>query len=133
MKARLGWGWMASSVADTVSMTRAYCPTSNAEPEAPWSARNGLALAIALQGRSAESVPAFESALVAAVKSAIPKQVGSAQYNLACAYAEVARFSDAAKTLKRAIEIDAQYEAKARTDNSFRRALGQPQFKWLSE
>jgi tetratricopeptide (TPR) repeat protein len=103
-----------------------------ATSETGWSARDGLAVAVALQKRAAESVPLFEAALSIAQKVARPPELASAQYNLACAYAEVGRYAEAALALKAAIKLDPAYEGKARTDDSFRKARGQPQFNWLA-
>jgi tetratricopeptide (TPR) repeat protein len=103
-----------------------------ATPATGWSARDGLAVAVALQKRSAESVSLFEAALTVAQKVAPSAEVAFAQYNLACAYAEVGRFSEAALALKAAIKIDPTFKEKARTDDSFRKARGQPQFNWLA-
>jgi len=100
--------------------------------ETEWSTRDGLALAVALQGRAVESVPLFEAALAVAQKVGQPREVAAAHYNLASAYAEVERFSDAALALKGAIKIDPSYKEKARTDDSFRKAREQSQFQWLS-
>jgi tetratricopeptide (TPR) repeat protein len=102
-------------------------------PEAQWSARDGLALAVSMEGHQAASVPLFEVALSVARKANQPKLVGAAHYDLACAYAEVGKFSQAAQSLKEAIKTDAKYKAQARADDSFRKALGKPQFKWLAE
>jgi hypothetical protein len=101
--------------------------------DAEWGARDGLALSVAMQGRLAESVPLFETALALARKLTDPTVLGSAQYNLACAYAEVGKFSEAAETLKAAIKIDPKYKKQARTDDSFRKALAEPPFKWLGK
>ncbi len=101
--------------------------------EASWHTRNGLALAVALQKRSEESVPLFEQALTVARASGAQKTLGSALYNLACAYAEAHKLQQASATLKQAIKIDLGYKKQARDDDSFRKVRGAPPLKWLDE
>src|SRR5207249_4188979 len=93
-------------------------------------AHDGLALSVAMQGRVAESVGLFEKALAVARQSGSDRSVvGSAQYNLACAYAEAGNFRAAAAALGEAIQIDAKYRRQAHTDDSFRKAWDRPEFR----
>ena len=98
-----------------------------------WEADDGLALSVAMQGRVAESVPLFERALAAAVDDGQRETIGKAEFNLACAYAETGKFSDAATALGKAIASDAKYKEAARTDSSFKAARDRPEFQRLLE
>jgi hypothetical protein len=101
--------------------------------EGEYAARDGVALAVALQGRAAESLPLFEQASAAAQRTGDREVIAHAEYNLACAYAEAGRAADASTALKRAVAIDAKYKQTARTDDSFQKVRGAPELKWIQE
>jgi tetratricopeptide (TPR) repeat protein len=98
-----------------------------------YAAHDGLALAVAMQGRAAESLPLFEQSLAVAKATGDRKLIGSAEFNLACAYAELGRPADASAALQRAVAIDSKYKQTARGDESIRKVLGAPELEWLSQ
>ncbi len=86
-----------------------------------------------MQKRVAASVALFENALAFASAAGKQRLVGSALFNLACAYAETDRLPQASEALKRAVQIDPAYKGKARDDDSFRKVRHAPALKWLDD
>jgi Tfp pilus assembly protein PilF len=74
----------------------------------------------------------FERALAVALEQGASVR-GAAHFNLACAHAEAGNFTAAATALQAAIKIDPKYREDARTDNSFRAARKDPEFKRILE
>mgnify|MGYP001585306142 CR=1 FL=1 len=96
-----------------------------------WSAKDGLAMTLALQGKLEESIPIYEQAQALAAKLESPESLAKTEYNLACVYAEVGRFEEAHKTLAHCISIKPSAKADARKDSSFEKAREREDFKKL--
>jgi tetratricopeptide (TPR) repeat protein len=96
-----------------------------------WAAVDGLALAVALQGRLADALPLFERGVTLARELPDRSSLPAALCNLACCHAELDQFTEAHVALVECLRLDPDRRTAARRDPSFKEAWKRPEFRAL--
>jgi len=97
----------------------------------PWSAVDGLSMALMYQELNDRAVPVLERGVALARTLGDDKRTGRSLYNFACGLARVGRFEDCLGALTECIAKTPEHKEMAAKDSDFAKAIKRPDFRKL--